>query len=40
MFEEGMQKIKESGVDTVILYIYWEDMYDGKTYNFDNLKYQ
>ena len=39
-FEEGMQKIKESGIDTVILYIYWEDMYDGKNYNFDDLKFQ
>ena len=40
MFEEGMQKIKESGVDTVILYVYWDEMYDGKKYNFDDIKYQ
>ena len=40
IFDQGMQKIKESGIDTVILYIYWRDMYDGKNYNFDNLKLQ
>lgn len=40
ILDQGMQKIKESGIDTVILYIYWRDMYDGKNYNFDNLKMQ
>lgn len=38
LYEEGFKTIKESGFDTVILYLSWARLYDGKKYDFSELK--
>ncbi len=38
MYEEGFRLIKESGFDTIILYISWSRLYDGEKYDFSELE--
>ncbi len=38
MYEEGFKIIKESGFDTIILYISWTRIFDGKKYDFSELE--
>ncbi len=35
VLEQGFEKIKESGWESVMLYISWDDIYDGKTKKYD-----
>ena len=39
-FEEGVRLIKESGYNTVVLYLSWNRFYDGKNYDFSEIEYQ
>ena len=39
-FEDGMRLVKESGYDTVILYLGWDRFYDGAKYDFTEIEYQ
>lgn len=39
-FDEGMRLVKETGYDTVILYLGWERFYDGTKYDFSEIEYQ
>ncbi len=39
-FDEGMRLVKEAGFDTVILYLNWNRLYDGKNYDLTELAYQ
>ena len=38
LYEEGFKIIKDSGFETVILYINWSKMYDGEKYDFSMLE--
>lgn len=38
LYEEGFKIIKDSGFETVILYINWSKMYDGEKYDFSLLE--
>lgn len=38
LYEEGFKIIKESGFETVILYLNWSRLYDGEKYDFSELE--
>ncbi len=38
--EDGMRLIKENGWNAVMLYVYWEEVFDGKNHDFSYLKKQ
>lgn len=38
LYEEGFKIIKESGFETVILYLSWSRLFDGKKYDFSELE--
>ncbi len=40
IFEEGAKKLKESGFDTMVVYLGWGRIYDGEKYDFSDLEYQ
>ncbi|MBQ3547160.1 MAG: hypothetical protein IJA44_01630 [Clostridia bacterium] len=39
-FDEGMRLAKSSGFDTVILYLRWNNFFDGQKYDFSEIEYQ
>lgn len=40
VLDDGMRRIKESGYDTVILYLNWGNLFDGLNYDFNDVKIQ
>lgn len=40
VLDDGMRRIKESGYDTVILYLNWGNIFDGSKYDFNDIKLQ
>lgn len=40
VLDDGMRRIKESGYDTVILYLSWENLFDGSKYDFSDVELQ
>ncbi len=40
IYEQGVKVAKESGFDTIVVYLNWGRLYDGKKYDFSDLEFQ
>lgn len=39
-FEKAAKQIKDDGFDTIVIYVYWKNLYDGANYDFSELAFQ
>ncbi len=40
LYDQAAKTIKDDGFDTIVIYIKWENIYDGKKYDFSTLEFQ